>query len=363
MLSLVVYLLKVQEYLQDHSLEDLRSEFGIKSRRHHDYQNLVSLKYGQVDSPLGEPIVQECRGIILDEEAEWRIISFPYTKFFNAHEGHAAAIDWDSATILEKLDGSLLQMFWYDDAWHVGTTGTPDGLSVMNPNYSTTFSDMFWKIFLDEQYRLPRPGYTYMFELCSMLNRQVVPYKEPKLILHGIRDLRTLKEIDPTFGLEYYWDVVKSYRMKGLDEILEACKELDPMKSEGYVVVDKNFNRVKVKSPRYVAMHHLKNEMTPRRMLEVVRNNETAELLAYFPEFEEKVKELCNAHRRLIEEINEKYSKLYCIEEQKEFALEATKERFAPILFMLRNGKIGSVEEGLQKIHTDSLQELLPKGI
>jgi hypothetical protein len=31
---------------------------------------------------------------------------------------------------------------------------------------------------------------------------------------------------------------------------------------EGYVIVDANFNRVKVKKPAYVAVHHLKGKST-----------------------------------------------------------------------------------------------------
>jgi tRNA splicing ligase len=53
-------------------------------------------------------VVQECRGLILDESANWRIVAFPYTKFFNYGEEHAASIDWSTACVQEKLDGSLM---------------------------------------------------------------------------------------------------------------------------------------------------------------------------------------------------------------------------------------------------------------
>ncbi len=62
-------MLKIQEYLRSgKTLAELKEEFGIKHNRHGEHPNLVGLKYSQIDSPMGEQIVQECRGLILDEE-------------------------------------------------------------------------------------------------------------------------------------------------------------------------------------------------------------------------------------------------------------------------------------------------------
>ncbi|MGK7899383.1 MAG: RNA ligase, partial [Xenococcus sp. (in: cyanobacteria)] len=89
--------MKLQNYLRDQGLTNLVNEFKIKVNRHQDFPNLVCLKYSQLESPLEKKIVQQCRGIILDESQDWQIVSYPYDKFFNYGESQAPAIDWDSA--------------------------------------------------------------------------------------------------------------------------------------------------------------------------------------------------------------------------------------------------------------------------
>jgi hypothetical protein len=54
---------------------------------------------------MGLPEMQDCRGIIL-EKGTWNVMSLAFRKFFNAEEGNAHKIDWKTAKILEKLDGS-----------------------------------------------------------------------------------------------------------------------------------------------------------------------------------------------------------------------------------------------------------------
>ncbi len=49
-------------------------------------EDLVSLKYNMIESPMAEPIVQECRGMVVDTASK-RILAHPYNKFWNLHEG------------------------------------------------------------------------------------------------------------------------------------------------------------------------------------------------------------------------------------------------------------------------------------
>ena len=105
--------MELQQYLREHGLEKLIADYSIKAVTHKQYPHLISLKYSQIDSPMGEKIVQQCRGIVLDRSNNWEIVSYPYDKFFNYGEGngevfYSAAIDWSTAKVYEKLDGSLM---------------------------------------------------------------------------------------------------------------------------------------------------------------------------------------------------------------------------------------------------------------
>ncbi|MDA3803155.1 MAG: hypothetical protein PF488_04700 [Patescibacteria group bacterium] len=69
-----------------------------------NYGHKCLLRYNQVKTDLSKTAAQDCRGLIL-EVGTWKVMSLAFRKFFNAEEGHAANLDWDSARVLEKIDG------------------------------------------------------------------------------------------------------------------------------------------------------------------------------------------------------------------------------------------------------------------
>ena len=267
------------------SLEQLEDEFHIGATRHGKYPNLVLLKYSQIDSPMSERIVQECRGIILDEADNWKPVCVPYFKFFNHGDPKATLIDWKTATVYEKLDGSLVTLYWYDGAWQVSSSGMPDAAGATDSG--KTFAELFWETFNALGYRLPSRGSDRcaMFELMTPYNRIIVPHKENRLVLHGLRDRVTLEESSPDVAAGLGWEVVRRYPLDTIENVLASCETINPLECEGYVVCDARFNRIKIKSPQYVALAHVKDSMSVRRMIEIVRANESDEFLVYFPEF------------------------------------------------------------------------------
>ena len=66
-----------------HTLATLLKKFGIQSKLHPAHKNLVMFKYSQISSPMNEPIVQACRGCILDSDDNWNYVARPFDKFFN----------------------------------------------------------------------------------------------------------------------------------------------------------------------------------------------------------------------------------------------------------------------------------------
>ena len=79
------------------------------------------------DSRFSDPLVQESRGIILDTE-KMEVVCWPFRKFGNFNEEYADPIDWDSACIQEKIDGSIIKL-WYSERqnrWVFATNGTID---------------------------------------------------------------------------------------------------------------------------------------------------------------------------------------------------------------------------------------------
>ena len=80
---------------------------------------LISLKYNQIESPMFEPCVADCRGLVVREDDPTRIVAMAYRKFWNLGEKYADAIDWPTARIMEKLDGSLMTLYAHEGRWCV----------------------------------------------------------------------------------------------------------------------------------------------------------------------------------------------------------------------------------------------------
>jgi len=360
--------MELQKYLRAKGLENLSREFKIKINRHSDLPNLVCLKYSQLESPMVEKIVQQCRGIILDEANDWQIVSYPYDKFFNYGEAHAPQLDWDTARVYEKLDGSLMTLYYYQEKWRVQSSGMADATGQVG-GFPYNFSQLFWKVWQELNYQLPQEtDYCFMFELMTPYNRIVVRQNNNSLVLHGVRNVLTLVEEDiNNWGDKYDWQLVNSYPLQTIEEIITASNILDPMDSEGYIVCDgrsprsahRNFNRIKIKSPQYVAISHLKTGFSTRRIIEIVVTNEGEEFLAYYPEWKELYQQVRDKYDALVRDIETDYAQYKDIPVQKDFALAIKHLAYSGILFALRKAKVDSIRQSLKETPIHKLEALL----
>ena len=259
-------------------------------------RQLVMFKYDQTRSDLSIPLVQECRGLILDA-VSLEVVSYPFNKFFNYGEPLAVDVDWKSAYVTQKLDGSIIKVVNLDGNFLISTNGVIDAFKCSLPeNYGRpfdTFGELFmvglkwYGIRMEDFPRLFKPGITYMFELTSPWNQVVVNWNETKAWFIGQRDNRTFKET--FFGdseLSHDFDTPKVYPITNVEQCVAAAQEL-PDSEEGYVVVDKDFNRIKIKSPRYIQLHYMAGNQiwSPTRVMDIIRDNEVSEYVAYFPKF------------------------------------------------------------------------------
>lgn len=236
----------------------LWKQYGIKSKREGPY---AIFNYGHA-SDFSDPIVQEARGIILDTET-LEVVCWPFRKFGNHNESYADSIDWSHARVLEKVDGSIIKL-WYDrrkPGWQFSTNATIRAESAAVGEYGLT---SFLEIIRSAENfdRIPfdtlDKDLTYIFELVSPSSRVVVPYETTMLYHIGTRSNLTGLESETDIGIRK----PQMYPIHSLAECLETAVRLNQNSSqeilaEGFVVVDCHWNRVKVKSPDYIAKHHL----------------------------------------------------------------------------------------------------------
>lgn len=375
--------LEIQKFLRANSLAKLEEQYHIIARRHAEYPNLICLKYHMLDSPMGEQIVQECRGLILNEDNNWAIISFPFKKFFNFGEGYAALIDWKTAVVQEKLDGSLMCLYFYKDKWHVQSSGLADagggivsaiwkedGVTISTPQ---TFAEYFWKIIslrglpISPQMTDVPKEYCFIFEMMGPLNRIVVNHKISRIVLIGCRNLVTGQELQVEKArklLPGNIEIVKQFLLGSINEIVETFSKMNPIEQEGYVVVDSNFNRLKIKCPAYVALHHAKGEcITPKILLKIVMTGESDEWVVHFEEYKEDLLKIRLTFERLISDAYESYCNIVRTigpnATQKDFALLAIKTKYPGALFAYHAYKCNSIRDYFKSIHIDNLMKLL----
>lgn len=371
--------LKVVKYIKDYGLDKTINDFKLVCK---DYGNKILLKYNQIESPMSEPIVQECRGLIL-EKYSWKVLSLSFYKFFNSGESHAAKIDWDSANILEKMDGSLISCYydWNDKTWYGATTGTANGEGEVNNKLGTNFNDLFWDTVYNK-YNLNtcllNTDLVYMFELCTPYNIVVKPHGESSATLLGVRNRVTLKELPykelnmvaTSLGVP----LVKHFDLNsGNVGVLFKTFEDMVWYEEGYVVVDGNFNRIKIKNPAYVHAHHIKSKTAEHNIITIVKTNEVEEFSATFPERKDELFKLKENYDRLISKLELVWSKLNKLRpkdnshnEKKEFAknvFEISSEKgvkeFSSLFFLLNSGKVSSVKDFLFNYDNKKLYKIL----
>jgi len=369
--------LELQIYLRSGKTPaDLELELGIKNRQHGKYPELYQFKYNQIDSPTSHPIVQESRGIVLDSSSNWEIVAFPFKRFANYGEGWAAPINWNKAKILAKVDGSLVILYNFKGEWLVATSGSPDASGPVGST-GITFSDLIWDTFkinmglnnpteVKEALKSYNKDHTFMFELCTPLNEVVVKHTKPVLVFLGGRNNITHNEYAAFDAFPGILPVQQFHIPTDMESIQKFLETQDGSKMEGFVVVDENFNRVKVKHPLYVTLHHLLDRNSPKSLLEIVRLGETSEYMAYFPDMSREFQQIKDAYDNLSLELQtfwenapkgDRTNKEY----RKTFAQLALTSKVPGCIFGLLDGKVTNAKEYLRDMNIDHLAKLLIK--
>ena len=197
------------------------------------------------------------------------------------------------------VHNSLIKVWYWNrkNMWVASTNGAIDAFSVKCTSISETYTDSisdttFGNLFMEAckknnlEFEKLNKDYNYMFELVSPYTQIVVKYPEVDIYHLGTRNNNTQKEIDIDIGVKK----PASYPLHSLDAVLKAAEALNhndsnEINKEGFVVVDKYWHRVKIKSPLYLQSFYLKgNRLTFKRCLEIYMANEMDEYLSYFPE-------------------------------------------------------------------------------
>jgi hypothetical protein len=255
--------LAIQEYLRSgKKLTDLKQEYHIDYIVN-DELDVVVFNYSPL-TPMNTEIGKEARALFLQLKT-WNVVGKSIGGFLDIHSKEISTtletFDWEKAKAYNKYDGCLVVLYYYKDEWRLGTRFSTDGkCNVFSPNSGESnlqWIDVFqntlieygmqWKDFIS----LLDENKYYTFELCTPWNRNTVIYPNSLIKLLAIVDSLTLLE-----------DSINQPKLKVFEpefEIVNSLEDVhsliskndDPLENEGYIVVDKNFNRIKIKNLKY----------------------------------------------------------------------------------------------------------------
>jgi len=345
--------LEITKFIQENpDWEDMLADspFYVKTKREGVF---VLLKYDQIRSDMTIPMVRECRGIILDETAQYNPVCVPFFKFGNFGEAYVPDIDWTTARVQEKLDGSLMKLWYYMGKWHISSNGEIDARNahISSALLTNARKTDLYTLFIEAWYKTGKRfedlnrNFTYLFELTSKHNRVVVKYNETAIRHIGTRDIRTLDECNMDIGIP----MPREFAFRTLDECIENAKQLG-YDDEGYVVVDRHFNRIKVKSPLYVALNHISQGVTTHgNIVEIIQKNEQGEFLTYFPELQEVFEDILTRIEAFSARQDEALSEILSMkyDSRKALAEVVTKKECPACLFAIVDGKADSARNWL----------------
>lgn len=401
-------MLAVQKYLLTHSLQELELEHGVNHRLSTDRTKFI-LNYNQVTAKSDDPIANQCRGLVLrckhplktiatvyEIVGATNVVARPMDRFFNADDPAAAPINWETARIQHKLDGTCC-MLYYDfvkEQWCVATRSVPEADvcfgDVPSPLKENTFYNLFMYSAQKTLMELALPtseiiegpyygsmleawtsapsmtqnwlssldkSFTYIFELTTPINRVVVKYNDYRTTLLCARHTATGIYCHRDRLDEIGMPVVEEWPLKTLQNIEDFLLHSNPTEIEGAVVVDSNNHRVKVKSKAWVLASRAKDAVTmsKRNALEAIINGQIDDVLPLLdPHVSEYLRGLQQRTGEYLQLIDSLFQQCRFAADRKTFALsvKATGHWQTPF-FNLYSGKWTNTSEWLQSLSRD----------
>ncbi|KAJ3160690.1 hypothetical protein HDU86_000449 [Geranomyces michiganensis] len=272
----------------------------------HPSENLLIWNYSEVTQfkKLWDDVTFRCRGLVTDTSGN--IVARSFSKFFNENErSYDATPDF---TVYSKVDGSLGILFCYRGKWIIASRG-----SFTSPQAAKA------QLLLNDRY----PGLTenldpdlaYSFEIIYPENRIVVNYgTDEKLIyLAAFRrdgtEIFSAREIMISWGVE----VVTELDQTDVTDFADLLQR-DIDNEEGYVVRFSNGIRIKIKFPRYVALHRVvSNTNSPWVLSQYASGRRFEEICEHLPdEFFKWAKiawaNIDSAYRSMLSEVQEMFT-------------------------------------------------------
>lgn len=243
---------------------------------------MYSLRYKKRESDFRSTVVRQARGIVLEKETN-RIVSWGFNKFweygerapsFGERPNLRRSVSPPGVRYEKKYDGVLIKVVRLPSGellvstnGHLDASDSPmlppgqdvgTATALLRQGLSRSLKDAFEEA---GGFKLPYDsGHCYMFELLHPDHLTVIPAGEVGLVHLATRRLTgDFDELPPGHRFNITGLVMPPVEVKFPS--FSACRDASvflPWDDEGFVVIDADWNRIKVKSEAFKAMQRLK---------------------------------------------------------------------------------------------------------
>lgn len=262
------------------TLESLAQEHDLQVLPHPRFPHLKWISNRGADT--WNPLVQQCRGLILDSQNRWAVAARAIDHIFEWSHACAPLIDWnDKPRVFDKIDGYMLYLWCYDGGWYVSSRRHPDA-DDFAPRNEEPLRALFWKALQDHGWKVPPVGFqacTFTWEIRGRLLAPVVEGRtgqKNQLTLLTVRHNESGQEMDPEAfsgkGLRPYctpWE--ETALIKSPKDALAAIIDTSLKYNEGYVISDAKGNRIAVTHPNYDAAREYRDKLSLEFLVNLVR--------------------------------------------------------------------------------------------
>jgi hypothetical protein len=297
--------MKLIEFIRDSNINNyetlksiLESEiYNLKIKEDNNYPELF-LIHTQDNSAYNIPFVNECNGIILEKNT-FNVVCYTFNKCFEINQ----IINCNDLYVEKSIEGTLVRLFYYNDKWNVSTKKCIDASKskwLSDKNFLQLFDECIQNYDFVNNLNI---SYCYSFIIMHPENKIVVNYIKPDIFHISTRNLITLDEVDVNIGIPK--NERRHIEYNNLKDVLDNINNDISLSYEGFIFIDNEYNRWKIKKPYFNKVRNLWGNTNNRfyRYLELRKDctllNEYLTYYSYdrskFIDYEQKIHNLTKA--------------------------------------------------------------------
>ncbi len=305
------------------SYELFKNKLNVYVNTDKDYDNCYLLKTDEEKSNLENKAVRDCQGLILEKDTN-KILCYPHSRCYR-FEDFKYDGNWDNVIINHLNDGTRIHVWWNETykQWIVSTGGC---INAKKANWA--HPKTFWESFTEVLNKYPNSSLystiiknedkmiksmTYMFMLCTKEQKNIIEYKDNKLIHTGSRCNVTGNYINYDLGIPKPELVSK----EDFDMVRSIMEGSDPDRLNtnnfGYIITLEDNTRYKIEMSKLKYLKELKgnNRDMTYHMLCLNKENKINEFLSHFPEYESMWKRILSGITHISKQIFHQYHQKY----------------------------------------------------